>query len=182
MNLYIFFSYIYISLSKIPPYWEPTSSDNFILQNIGKFNGVIGEDVNIKGAWDQNYTGKNVKIGFLMSGCNPSSLYLQERFIDWHSFNFNMKTSQVDFTDIKSMNVGSGLVSHACASKIKNNKLAAAPEAKFSVVIIENPKKLTMKELVEQYSFEFTKDDIRVDYIPYTYKSLDTKERMYNHG
>ena len=181
MILFIFFSYIYISSSAKVPYWEPTASDNFILQNIGKFNGVAGEDVNIKGAWDQNYTGKNVKIAFLMSGCNPNNLYLQERFIDWHSFNFNMKTSQVDFTDIKSMDVGSGLVSHACSSKIKQSKQGAAPEAKFSVVIIEDPSKLTMEELIEQFSFEFTEDDIRVDYIPYTYKSLDTKERKYHY-
>ena len=178
IKAFILFSFLSLSASIKP--WEPTMADNFILENIGKFNGVSGEDINIKNVWENNITGKDVKIAFILCGCNPNSMLLRDNFDDTHSYNFNMNTAQVNFASIGSNNIGTGLVGHAVAKNTEDSKTGAAPDAKFSVVVISEPSKTLFEEILKQFEFEFTIDDIRVEYTPHCYVTKNTKDREFS--
>lgn len=154
---------------------DPWFKRNYVLLNDGHFGGISGEDVNIMAAWDSGLSGRNNIINFIAPGCNAMSTDIKPSFLRNHSYNFLLNSTEVEFASPEALRVGTQQVGHAVCNKNEIADIGPAYNSNFSVIVPNYPKRNRFSDILSQYIYEFTQDDIRVDLIPYDLDTIDRK-------
>eukprot|EP00026_Physarum_polycephalum_P003199 Phypoly_transcript_03209.p1 GENE.Phypoly_transcript_03209~~Phypoly_transcript_03209.p1 ORF type:complete len:774 (+),score=97.01 Phypoly_transcript_03209:164-2485(+) len=75
---------------------DPLYNDQWHLNNVGQFDGVPGQDINVLDAWNAGYTGMGVQIAIVDDGYQYTHPDLMANYVAADSANFNGPPGEMD--------------------------------------------------------------------------------------
>jgi len=145
-------------------------SSQFMINNNGLLNGIEGEDLNVVRAWKKGYTGQNIHINIVDSGCRISHVDFSSKA--GSSYNYENQGSD-PFTGYTSSIIGTSVLSMAAASVNEKASVGVAPDSTVSCTSFSMSKSRTFEELQAIIMKDYTKVDIKV--LPFMVAQKDSR-------
>ena len=136
-------------------------SSQFMIKNDGYLNGIEGEDLNVINSWKLGYSGKNIHINVVDSGCRLSHVDFNEKTISSNSFNLDLNNSEV-FVSENSSKIGTHILSISSAQINNKASVGIAPNSNVSCNVFNMNKDIVFSDLNKVIQNGYKNIDIKV--------------------